>query len=203
MAVPSAPYCDSVSVAILVSQLLKGNTDFSTETQPTKRVVNTFITWICAEIDMAFAQLGFYVPYQEISGETWPDSQTNILRMMSSFGVAGTIVGPASKPAPAMGRDGGGSENAYTTTYKNFLSAISTNAAGFRMNYRVGSKAEQFCRTPAGPTTDYLEGYLDPTLFQTVEEYTDMIVGIRTDYGIDMGWQLWDHLRTKRSSLLA
>jgi len=201
--IPYSPYCDTVDIAVLVLQLIQGNIDFSTETQPTKVVVNKFITWIAAEIDMSFARLGFYVPYQEISGETWPDAQTNILRMMNSFGVAGMIVGPVIKPAPAMGRDSGKSENAFTATYRNFLESIPTDAAGFRMNYRVGSKAEQLCRTPAGPTTDYLEGYLDPTLYQTVSEYTDMIVDLRSDYGIDRGWQLWDHLKTRRDSLLA
>lgn len=203
MAIPKSPYCDTSDVAAMVSNVLKGASDFSSATQPTKVAVSKFITWVAAEIDMAFARLGFYVPYQAISGEDWPDAQTSILKMMNVFGVAGMIGGPVLKPAPAMGRQTGDSANAYTKTYQNFISSIQTDAAGFRMNYRVGSKAEQFCRTPRGPTTDYLEGYLDPTLFQTVSEYTDMVEDLRVNYGIDLGWQLWDHLKTKRDTLLA
>lgn len=182
---------------------LRAASDFGTDTTPTKKAVDKFIIWIAAEIDMNFAKIGFYVPYQEITGEDWSDAQTGVLRMMNSFGVAGLIVGPVSKPAPSMGRDSGTADNAYTAAYKAFLQSIDTGAAGFRMNYRVGSKAEQLCRTPRGPTTDYLEGYLDPTLFQTISEYTEVIETVRYNYGIDISTPAWDHLKTRRDSLLA
>lgn len=203
MAIPKFPYCDTDDVAMLVPNMVAYGDDFSTSTAISKIAVNKFITWVAAEIDMAFATVGFYVPYQVISGETWNDSQTTMLRMMTSFGAAGMCAGPVIKPAPAMGGQGGKSENAYRVAYKGFLESIPTNAAGFRMNYRVGSKAEQICRTPRGPTTDYLEGFLDPTLYQTVSEYTTMVENIRTNYGIDLGWQMWDHLKTRRDSILA
>lgn len=202
MTAPAAPYCETDSVAHLLPQLVRSQNDFSESTQPVKAVVTKFINWIAAEIDMTFAVVGFYVPYQEISGETWPTLQTNMLELMNAFGAAGMIVGPVVKPAPSMGRDSGTTDNAFTASYKAFLDSIRETGAGFRMNYRVGSRAEQICRTPRGPLTDYLNGYLDPTLFQTTVEYTNTIEQLRADYGIASS-TTWDHLRTKRESLLA
>jgi len=202
MTAPTAPYCLSTDVAALVFQMINGASDFSTQTVPTKVSVSKFIGWVASEIDQAFASVGYVVPYQEISGETWPTSQTTMLELMNSFGAAGWVAGPVVKPAPAMGRDSGRSDNFYTAAYKEFLRSIPVNGAGFRMSYRAGSKAEQFCRDPRGPTTDHLEGYLDPTRFQSVSEYTTMIENLRTAYGIDIGGLPWDHLKTKRDALL-
>ena len=104
MTAPTAPYCDSSDVALLVPQIVQMAPDFSTGTTPTKTVVDKLIVWCSAEIDRQFASVGFYVPYQEISGEDWPDSQTYILELMSAMGAAGMLTGPVIKPAPAMGR---------------------------------------------------------------------------------------------------
>jgi hypothetical protein len=202
MSIPVAPYCGTDDVAALVPQLVDHASDFSTSTVPTKVVVTKIIGWIAARIDRAFASVGFIVPYQDISGESWDDSQTTMLELMNSMGAAGMIVGPVVKPAPAMGRDSGRSDNYYTASYKEFLQSIPMNGAGFRMNYRAGSKAEQICRDPRGPTTDHLEGYLDPTRFQTVEEYTNMLQVLRRTYNIDGTTQPWDHLQTARNALL-
>lgn len=201
MAAPSAPYCESADVAVLTPQLVDAATDFSTSTTPTRVVVSRFIRWVSSQIDMKFASLGFYVPYEEISGETWPDAQTYLLELMTGFGVAGMIVGPVIKPAPAMGRDSGKSDNAFTLAFKSFLESIPVDAAGFRMNYRVGSKAEQICRTRRGPITDYLLGYIDPTRFQTVDEYTATIIELRERYAIGTTTPNWDHLERLRNTL--
>jgi len=203
MAVPTSPYCASNDVAILLQQLLKYASDFSASTQPTKVVVEKLITWKSAEIDMAFASIGFYVPYEEISGESWPSLQTNMLELMCSFGAAGMVAGPVLKPAPAMGRDSGKSPNAYTAAYDAFIASIPTNAAGFRMKYRPGTKSEQITRTPRGPIPDHLLGYIDPTRFQTATEYTEMIMRLRRTEGIDTTSPQWDHLKTVRDGLLA
>jgi hypothetical protein len=203
MAAPTSPYCEPADVAAIVPQLIHMSSDFSTETNPTRMTVLKFIKWKSSQIDMAFASLGFYVPYEEISGESWPDAQTYMLELMTSFGVAGMIVGPVVKPAPAMGRESGRSENAFTAAYNSFLESIPVNAAGFRMNYRPATKAEKICRTARGPITDHLLGYIDPTRFQTVDEYTVMIEGLRTLYGIKDSWLPWDHLKTRRDTVLA
>ncbi len=101
-----------------------------------------------------------------------------------------------------MGSQRGSSDNNFAASYRAFLQSIKEDGAGFRMRYRGGSKAEQLCRTPRGPLTDYLNGYLDYTLFQTVEEYTNVIEELRNTYSIQTSLT-WDHLRMKRDSLLA
>lgn len=203
MTTPTSPYCTSADVAALVPQLIHAGIDFSTATQPVKVVVDRFITWIAGQINQAFSSVGYYVPFQEISGETWQDSQTAMLELMNSFGAAGLITGPVVKPAPAMGRDSGRSDNFYTAAYKEFLDSIKLNGAGFRANYRAATKAEDFCRTARGPITDHLLGYFDPTRFQTVGEYTNMIETIREVYGVEVQAFPWDHLKTLRNTLLA
>jgi len=203
MAAPASPYCTSAQVAVLVPQLVRNAADFGNDTQPTKAIVTAFIGWKASEINMRFASVGYIVPLQAISGEDWPNDQTNVLALMNAMAVAGMIVGPVIKPAPAMGRDGGIKDNGFIAAYKDFLALIKQNGSGFRANYHVGSQAEQFCRYPAGPTTDYLEGYLDPTRFQTTGEYTSMIQAIRSDYSISIGNLAWDHLKAARDSLLA
>jgi hypothetical protein len=201
MTAPTAPYCGTDDVAALVPHLVRAASDFSAETQPTKVAVTRYVTWLSAQVDQAFAALGFYVPYQEISGESWPDNQTYMLELMVATGAAGLCVGPVAKPAPAMGRDSGKTANAFTTTYNNFLASIPLNAAGFRMDYRPGTRAEKITRTPRGPVTDHLLGYIDPTRFQSVEEFTRTIEQLRKKYAIDTTTSQWDHLKTLRDTL--
>lgn len=199
---PIAPYCKTDDVAAVVPQLLRGATDFSAETTIKRVQVTKFIGWVSSAIDMAFARPGFIVPYQEIAGETWPAAQTHMLELMTSFGVAGMLVGPVIKPAPASGREGGKSDNWYTATYKEFLASIPIDGAGFRMNYHPGSKAEQMCRYPRGPVTDYLLGYFDNTSVQTITEYTEVVETIRRVNVVSGVWPL-DHLKSVRDTLLA
>ena len=201
MTAPTAPYCGTDDVAALVPQLVRGASDFSASTQPTKVAVTKYVTWLSSQVDQAFAALGFYVPYQEISGESWPDNQTYMLELMIASGAAGLCVGPVAKPAPAMGRDSGRTDNALTVTYNNFLASIPKTAAGFRMNYRPGTDAEKITRTRRGPITDHLLGYIDPSRFQTVEEYTAMIAQVRKRYAIDTTTPRWDHLEIVRDAL--
>jgi hypothetical protein len=202
MAAPTAPYCGTDDVAALVPQIVRSASDFSAETTPTKAAVTKLLTWCSAEIDHTFASVGFYVPYEEISGESWNTAQTYMLELMNAIGTAGMIVGPVIKPAPAMGSQRGSTDNNLLASYKNFLQSIKQDGAGFRMRYRSGSKAEQFCRAPRGPLTDYLNGYLDYTLFQTVKEYTNVVENMRDSYNMQTS-KTWDHLKTKRDSLLA
>lgn len=202
MAAPTSPYCDSADVAELLPQLIRNAADFSAGTNPAKTVVEKFIRWKSSEIDQAFAAVGFYVPFQEISGETWPEHQTYALELVTAMGAAGLIAGPVVKPAPAMGRQSGTSDNEYTASFKRFLEMVAQNGAGFRAYHRTGSLAEKFCSEPAGPMTDYLAGYIDFTQFQTIDEYTALIEKLRSDYNID-AWQVWDHLKTSRDALLS
>lgn len=202
MAIPVSPYASSDDVAALVPQLIHAADDFTATTPIALVTVTKFIGWVSAQMDMAFAAVGFVVPYQEISGEDWITAQTHTLELMASFGVAGLLVGPVIKPAPAMGRQSGKSDNSFTASYKMFLESIAMNGAGFRMDYHPGSKAEQFCRYPRGPVTDHLLGYIDKTNYQTTDEYTATIETIRQVYTVNNVYPL-DHLKAARDTLLA
>lgn len=175
----SCPYCTSADVGILLPHLLRGASDFSANTQPTKVVVDTLIGWVSAEIERAFAAVGFIVPLQPIDGEEWDDSTTQLLTMMTAIGVAGLIVGPVIKPAPAMGRDSATADNNFTETYKRFLRSIYENGAGVRAAYRTGTRAEQFCITPGAP--QIAEDYVGAQL-ETTGEYTERIERLRRIY---------------------
>jgi hypothetical protein len=121
---------------------------------------------------------------------------------MTAFGVAGSLGGPALKPAPALGPARGRSENLYTREFNRLSRDVRQNGLGFRALYRVGSPAEEFVREPMGPVTDYLLGYVDPTRYQTTFEYTQLFEKVRRDYDIAAGTRAWDHLADNRRSLI-
>ena len=202
MGAPTAPYCTSAQVAPLLHQLTRGAEDFSSESTPVKAAVETLIGMYAGWINMAFAQIGFYIPFQAYGGETWPEHQTDMLALINAFGTAGALQGPVLKPAPAAG--GGRStrqDNQYTALYEEFLRDIKTSGLGFRAGHRPGTKAETFILETRGPTTDFLEGYLDPTRYQTLREYTTMIQDLRDSYSIPDGGLGWDHLYLHRLGL--
>lgn len=202
MAAPSSPYCDSTDVAMLLRAQLDGDSDFSSYTVPTKVVVDNLIQKYSGWVDMTFAQVGFYVPWQELSGESWPTHQTYMLNMIASFGVAGAVVGPVIKPAPAMGRAKGTSDNEMTQIFKDFLGQIKENGFGFRADHRVGSPAENFVRVPLGPVTDYLLGYVDRTRMQTTGEFTAVIENTRIQYQVAQNTSVTDHMANRRRELI-
>jgi hypothetical protein len=197
----TAPYCATYDVAALVTNLAPSG-DFSEITAPTSSAINRLISQYSAWVDSRFAARGYVLPWEVVSGETWPEYQSTLLRLIVAIGVAGAISGPVLKPAPAQGRTQGKADNVYTEEYHAFLREIDINGLGFRANYRIGTPAEEFVNSPSGPLTDHLLGLLDPTRWQTVGEYTDMIQGVRQDYGISRGSIPWDHLETRRRALI-
>jgi hypothetical protein len=125
-----------------------------------------------------------------------------MLNMIASFGVAGAVAGPVIKPAPAMGRMRGPSDNEMTQIYKDFLDQIRENGLGFRADHRVGSPAENFVREPLGPVTDYLLGYVDRTRLQTTSEFTTVMENTRRQYQVAQNTNVTDHLATRRRELI-
>lgn len=202
MTAPTSPYCTSADVALLIPNLVKGATDFSTSTTPTKTAVENLISKWSYQIDAAFAQVGYYVPFEEYDSETWPTWQTGVLLLANALAVAGVVAGPVVKPAPAIGGRSGTSDNAFTAEFKEMLSEVKRSGLGVRARIRTGSPAEEFIHSPMGPMTDYLMGYIDETEFQTATEYTTMIQVVRGDYMVGLGRRAWDHLAARRRELI-
>lgn len=199
MSVPTPPYCTSATVASFLSNLAPMG-DFSDVTAPPKATVDMLIETYSAWIDTRFATAGYYIPWQAMEGEGWPDHQTLVLQLHVAFGVAGAISGPVLKPAPAIGTRRGVADNVYTADYKAFLDGILEHGHSFRAKCHVGTKAEKFTRDPIGPLTDYLLGYFDATRWQTIGEFTSVVESVRNAYGADS--LVFDALRTLRESMI-
>lgn len=202
MTAPSAPYCATADVAALLPNMIGWAADFDTATTPTKTAVTNLISkWAC-RVDMAFAAVGYVVPFQEVSGETWATWQTGMLLLMNALAVAGALTGPILKPAPAIGDKRGYTDNAFTAEFKDMTEKITISGLGFRAATRTGSLAEQFVNSPIGPMSDYLMGYIDETNWMTITEYTGIIERIREQYYVGYGVQQLDHMANRRRELI-
>lgn len=201
MTAPVGPYCTSEDVAAFLLNLAPSG-DFSTNTTPTKAAVESLIGMYSGWIEARFASIGYFVPWVELDGESWPDFQGAILKLMNALGAAGAISGPVLKPAPAIGGKRGQADNVLTADFKQFLEQVSVDGHGIRAKYRVGSKAERFVHDPIGPLTDYLLGYFDATNWQTTFEYTAMVESVRNDFVVGLGTNPWDNMLSRRRTLV-
>lgn len=202
MAAPTSPYCESADVAALLPNLLNQASDFSISTTPTKTAVENLISKWANRVDLAFAAVGYYVPFQEIDDEDWADWQTGVLLLMNAVAVAGALTGPIMKPAPAIGNRQGSTDNPFTAEFKELVGEIKETGLGFRAAARVGTRAEEFISAPIGPMTDYLMGYVDRSQWATTGEYTAAVEIVRRRYQVSgMRWA-WDHLAEWRRELI-
>lgn len=179
----SAPYCLSADVrAMLLFLGTIGSADFPTSgTAPIKSQVETLINQIASRIDMAYASVGYSIPFAAISGETWGSFQTSFLGYFNAIGVAALFATPANAPRVADMRARGGSGNRYLDEWEALIGsvrAIGRREEGealvlLRASTRVGSAAEYLLSTPYPPLSDYLEGYRDPTLSDGLRDFTN------------------------------
>ena len=102
MAAPTSPYTTSILVASLMGTTLKLATDFSTSSTITRTQVDQFISWISSQIDLQFSMAGYTLPLAELSGETWPTSQTTWLQITATLVAVAMAGGYAQKPLPAI-----------------------------------------------------------------------------------------------------
>jgi hypothetical protein len=189
---PTTPYSTAAQAAILMQSMFRGIVPGAT-TPITATVLSTLITWTDSIIDQRFAGIGYVIPFQGISGETWPASQTSFLNFLSAIGSAAMAGGYILTPAPDM-RPGraGGERNIYAALFESLLGKVEINGQGFRAAYWPGTKAEKWIDTPKGPRLDFLEGYYDPTRYQHMFDFTAMISDVKdemADFELD-----WDYL---------
>lgn len=200
MTVPTAPYATTAQVAMFVPALIAGASDFSGSTMPPKTTVAQMASWISAQIDMQFRAAGYKVPFVVMTGETWLDSQTNYLALLTCLGTASFVSGHVLKPAPAVapGREGAAS-NIFQRLFDQQLALIynpglRTSLVGFRADFYAGTAAEYAMTQPSGPTSDFMEGMFDPTRYGTLAALTDLQQ--RVDNEIATLELEWDYLYT-------
>ena len=198
MAAPTSPYTTSILVASLMGTTLKLATDFSTSSTVTKTQVDQFISWISSQIDLQFSMAGYTLPLAELSGETWPTSQTTWLQITATLGAVAMAGGYAQKPLPAIapGR-GGGSGNTFQDLYQAELNKIynpqtKQTYLNFRAQYRVGTPAQIALTDPRGPTSDFMEGRLDPVRYYDNWCIADSILNVQA-YLESLGIA-WDYM---------
>lgn len=200
MAAPMSPYSSPAQVAYLLRSLYLGGPPTAI-TVPENVIVQNHIFWSDAVLEAAFRMVGYKIPFESLSSETWPASQTAMMSYASSVGAAAMVGGYILRPAPAIGpgrSTPGASGNAYADMFERFRQDISSGGLGFRAAYQLGSKAEKFLSDPYGPRLDFLEDYFDPTAYQTMREYTDTVLSqnaLVKSFGID-----WDYLWELRST---
>lgn len=179
MTAPTSPYTTSAAVAVLLTTPLSKKSELDNSTTPGKTATDQIISWICSQIDLQFSMAGYVVPFVAISGETWPTSQTTYLQLISTLGAAAMAGGHSLRPAPALapGRQGG-SGNVFQDLYDKELLKIYDSRTGlsmarFRASYYPATPAEKSIGTPYGPTTDWMEGYYDPSRYLGNYEIAD------------------------------
>ncbi len=195
---PVSPYATTSMVAGLLPNLTLGATDFSEASRPTKAEVITIISWISAQVDSRFSQAGYILPFLAIAGEDWVAWQTPYLQMITALGAAAYVGGHVLKPAPAAttGRQGStGSifqEQFNIELTRIFDNRVQRSGLRFRAQHYSGTAAEYVLTEPLGPTTDFLEGYLDPQRHLDMWDATEQFRGVQKAI-IDAGLS-WDYL---------
>lgn len=194
MAIPTA-YTTSDKVASLLPLKLRGGDKFTSGTSPTKTMVDYYITLIQSQVDIQFRAAGYYIPFQVISGETWPDSQTNYLDFVTTMGAAAFAGGWALKPAPALDRSrSGGTGNVFQDLFDAELVRIydyraNVSSIRFRALYYPDTAAEKAVEDPRSPTTEFLESKYDPYRYMNTHDLADKIMAIEQSMmDLEVNW---------------
>jgi hypothetical protein len=214
MTVPTKPYCSTAQVGLLVPNLLGDKTDFDTDTNPKVSAVEQYISWIGTQIELQFQMAGYVLPFQVMSGETWPQHQTEYLQLTNALGAAAMSGGHVHVPAPAIspGR-GQNTGNLYQDLYNKELVKIYNSARGligekessqlrFRAAFYAGTPAERAVTEPSGPNLDYMAGKMNPEDFFSFENYTVLRHNIEnyifSNYHYQIDWtEFYDLFGTK------
>lgn len=197
MTAPTTPYCTWTLATLLSLNMFKGRTPtINSPIDPTTGA--QLITWVDSLLQGDFHSVGYKIPFQAISGETWPTFQTTLLQYASAMGAMAMATGYILAPAPQLvaGRTQG-ERNAYAILIESFRNEIRTHGFRFRAQYYNGTKAEKMLATRYGPQTDFMKDRFDPTRFELFRAYTDRMVDVFEDvqdYQIE-----WDYMYQDRA----
>lgn len=165
MALPIVPYCTSAQVASFLPTLLKGGSDFTAQTFPTKTMVDQYISWISAQVNRAFAEAGYVVPLAAVTGESWDNTQTSYVEYVTIMGAAELAL-RVIKPNPSGPGRANTLSNIFEVSYKEELQKIESAAIRFRANYYMGTLAERAVLNSNKPNYEgYGEDEENPTFY--------------------------------------
>jgi hypothetical protein len=183
MADATAPYCESSDVkALMMMHNQVAGADFpASGVPPIKSGVESLINMVASRIDMAYASVGYVIPFTAISGETWSDHQTSFLQYFNAMGVAAMFVGTPDTPQIAAMRPGRFNQSQYQMEWNGLINGV--KAIGkrnlqdamvlVRAQTRTGSPAEWMLAEPYPPLSNFLEGYYDPMRTDMLREFVD------------------------------
>ncbi len=179
---PTAPYCLSTDVHdFMLFQGVVGLSDFpSTGTPPVRKDITALVAKVASRIDMAYASVGYYVPFEVYSAETWPTHQTAFLGYLNAIGVAALFAVPANSPQIAGMRTGSRRGSGFLEEWTTLIDAIKAigrrDESGaqslMRAKCRAGTGANWMLGSPYPPLSDFLEGYRDPTRDDMLRDFT-------------------------------
>lgn len=182
MADATAPYCTTADVAFFTTMTrgVKAQ-DFTPQSHPSEDVVSAIITSIASRIDMAYMSVGYQIPFTAITGETWPTAQTSFLLYLNTLGVVAYMGGNVASPPvtqPGRSRSTG---SLFYDDWNNLIEQVSIIGEKNNRPTQALLRAQTYSDTGAEwrlsvsqpATSDYLEGYYDPTKYDLLHAYTE------------------------------
>ena len=191
-------YCTSLQVSYILRGMFPNTvgspTGFTELTTPTLTQVESWITLVDSELDMALAEAGYMLPLVAITGESIPAQQTNLLTLASIMGVAGMVI-DALKPAPAVGS---GSRSGFPTGTRYFRDRFLEILNKIKHTAGMGIRAKTYPGTPAniklkshrGPMSSFREGLEGASDNMTLREFTDLVQLWNSDV---KDWESWEY----------
>lgn len=197
--IPASPYTTSEMVALFQRNLIYGQQDFHSTTTLPDTTIDKFIVWVSAAINQKFSEAGYILPFEALTGEVWPDHQSQWLELVTCLGVC-SFISPALLPAPGVGPGSTASSgNVFKNLYDEHRNAIydprtKATQLRFRAKYYNDSAAERVLLQPRGPTNNFMAGYLDPSSQMLLSDYTDLMDRVRATVAPDSTQVKWDYL---------
>jgi hypothetical protein len=176
---PTAPYCSTPHVYVLRVYIEGvGKEDFNDDL---RRAVEQWIGQIAARMDAAYYGAGYAIPFETVSGETWPDWQTFFLQYMNAVGVASMLGADASQTQIynlAAGERS--SRSRHQIEWETLIGGIEEKVTQKRIAApslvsaatRSGSNAEYLLSSPTPPLMSSLLGYNNPRMTDNLREMT-------------------------------
>jgi hypothetical protein len=179
----TAPYCvssDVKSLLLFIGDV--GATDFpSSGIPPFDTHIDTMIDMAASRIDMAYHSVGYTIPFEARSGETWNSHQTSFLQYFNAIGVAAMFASPADSPQIAAMRSSKLERSQYGQEWDDLLNGVkaigrrdaSEAIALLRAAARAGSPADYMLSAVRPPLSSLLEGYHDPRKTDLLRDFTN------------------------------
>lgn len=179
---PVAPYCESQDVySLRVLMDDPSSPDFRSGGVPNKGKVDLLVSTVASRIDMAYASVGYYIPFERISAsDPWTSSQTVFLSYFNAVGVAASLGSKGTAPriaAPNMRREGTGNWfhdewNALIQDVRGIGERRENILGLLRARTRAGTPASDLLARKYPILSDALEGYRDPSRDDLLRNFT-------------------------------